>query len=126
MAMVILAVGLLSIAVAQISAIKVSSRSKNLQQAMLLARERLDELKALPDDNALLQLPAVIDDPGNPLSVALDPGDLTTYTRSTQIIPGDPAPGQSRLVVTVVWDNAQGGGPSQVRLTSIKRVVLGP
>ena len=42
--MTILGVGLLSIAVAQLTAIKVSSRSKNLQQAMFLAREEMDTL----------------------------------------------------------------------------------
>ena len=47
-AMAILGVGLLSIAVAQLTAIKMSSKSKNLQQAMFLAREQMDDLEALP------------------------------------------------------------------------------
>jgi type IV pilus modification protein PilV len=62
-AMAILGVGLLSIAVAQLTAIKVSSRSKNLQQAMFLAREQMDDLEALPLGRSLR--PRDGQDPGN-------------------------------------------------------------
>ena len=54
-AMTILSIGLMSIAVAQLTAIKVSSRSKHLQDAMFLARERMDTLAAIvpPEDPAI-------------------------------------------------------------------------
>ena len=58
-AMTILSVGLMSIAVAQLTAIKVSSRSKHLQDAMLLAREEMDTLSAIEPDPAL---PSVLRD----------------------------------------------------------------
>ena len=58
-AMTILSVGLMSIAVAQLTAIKVSSRSKHMQDAMFLAREQMDTLIGdRPDHQPLLHGPA--------------------------------------------------------------------
>jgi len=120
-AMAILGVGLLSIAVAQLSAIKLSSRSKNLQQAMFLAREQMDDIEALPLGSALLQVGATTNDPGNPLSTSTDPDDQTTYNRSVTVTPNSPSAGLAQVSVTVIWNGAQ-GGIRQVQLNSVKRM----
>jgi len=120
-AMAILGVGLLSIAVAQLTAIKVSSRSKNLQQAMFLAREQMDDIEALPLNAALLQAGATTDDPGNPLKASNDPDDLTSFNRSVTVTPNAPTPGLAQVSVTVVWNSPQ-GGVRQVQLNSVKRM----
>jgi Tfp pilus assembly protein PilV len=120
-AMAILGVGLLSIAVAQLSAIKVSSRSKNLQQAMFLAREQMDDIEALPLASALLQAGATTADPGNPLHASNDPDDQTSFNRSVTVTPNTPSVGLAQVSVTVVWNNPQ-GGTRQVQLNSVKRM----
>lgn len=121
-AMAILGIGLLSIAVAQLTAMKVSSRSKNLQQAMFLAREQLDSLEALPRGAVLLAAAAVIDDPANPIQVGTDPTDATRFNRQTTIAPNDPQANVARVTVTVTWNNSNANGQNQVQLTSLKRM----
>ena len=120
-AMAILGVGLLSIAVAQLTAIKVSSRSKNLQQAMFLAREQMDDLEALPLNSPVLQAAATTADPGNPLHATSDPEDQTTFNRSVTVAPNVPSAGLAQVTVTVVWNSPQ-GGTRQVQLNSVKRM----
>jgi type IV pilus assembly protein PilV len=124
-AMTILSVGLMSIAVAQLTAIKVSSRSKHLQDAMFLAREEMDTLSAIqPDPDPLVGsyfgTPRTINDPA--LQLGSDPDDTTRYTRQTVITPNQPASGLARVVVTVTWDNANAGGTSQIQLGSVMRI----
>jgi prepilin-type N-terminal cleavage/methylation domain-containing protein len=121
MAMAILGVGLLSIAVAQLSAIKVSSRSKNLQQAMFLAREQMDDLEALPLGAPVFQTAATIDDPANPLRANQDVDDQTTFNRSVTVAPNTPSAGLAQVTVTVVWNSPQ-QGTQQVQLSSVKRM----
>ncbi len=120
-AMAILGVGLLSIAVAQLTAIKVSSRSKNLQQAMFLAREQMDDLEALPPGAPALAAAGTVDDPANPLKATADPGDQTTFNRSVTVTPNAPSAGLAQITVTVVWNSPQ-GGTRQVQLNSVKRM----
>jgi prepilin-type N-terminal cleavage/methylation domain-containing protein len=120
-AMAILGVGLLSIAVAQLTAIKVASKSKNLQQAMFLAREQMDDLEALPADAPVLLAAATTDDPNNPIQVSNDEGDLVRFTRSFTVTPDEPEAGLALVVVTVAWNSNQ-GGIRQVRLSSVKRM----
>ena len=122
MALVILGIGLLSIAVAQVTAMKVSSKSKNLQQAMFLAREQLDDMDALPAGAPVLQTAAVIDDPLNPIQVGNDPQDGTRFTRQVQVTPNTPTTNLAQVTVTVVWTNSNVGGSNQVALTGIKRM----
>jgi type IV pilus modification protein PilV len=122
MAMTILGVGLLTIAVAQITAIKTSSKSKNLQQAMFLAREAMDDLEARPNNDAIFQSNSVTDDPNNPIQVGQKQGDETRFTRSVEITPNDPAPNVARVVVTVTWENPAAGGIREVKLDSVKRM----
>jgi type IV pilus assembly protein PilV len=122
-AMTILSIGLMSIAVAQLTAIKVSSRSKHLQDAMLLAREEMDTLAAIEPDPAFPQFfgtGQTIDDPD--IQIGTDVDDATRYTRSTQITPNQPASGLARVVVTVTWNNANSPGTSRVQLASVMRI----
>jgi type IV pilus assembly protein PilV len=125
-AMTILSVGLMSIAVAQVTAIKVSSRSKHMQDAMFLAREEMDTLQAItPDPDpavpSFFGTPKTISDPD--MQLGSDTEDGTRYSRQTQITPGQPAAGLARVVVTVTWNNANNvPGTSQVQLGSVMRI----
>ena len=120
-AMTILSIGLMSIAVAQLTAIKVSSRSKHMQDAMFLAREQMDTLVAIdPTINTFLGTGQTIDDPA-PIQVGNDVNDATRYTRRTQIIPNQPSPSLSRVIVTVTWTTGNIPGAQQVQLTSVMR-----
>jgi len=120
-ALAILGVGLLSIAVAQLSAIRVSSRSKGLQQAMFLAREQMDDIEALPLGAPLLQAAGTTNDAGNPIHASEDPDDQTTFNRSVVVTPNSPSAGLAQVSVTVVWNSSQ-GGVRQVQLNSVKRM----
>lgn len=120
LAMAILGVGLLSIAVAQLTAMKVSSRSKNLQQAMLLAREQMDDIEALNAGAPLLQTAATTPDPTNPIRVTTESGDATRFNRSVTVTPNNPSIGLAQVTVTVTWDAAQ--GTRRVQLSSVKRM----
>jgi prepilin-type N-terminal cleavage/methylation domain-containing protein len=121
-AMTILSVGLMSIAVAQLTAIKVSSRSKHMQDAMFLARERMDTLIAIdPTINTFFATAQTIDDPA-PIQVGNDDGDATRYTRRTQIFPNQPQGNLARVVVTVIWTNGNLQGTQQIQITSVMRM----
>jgi prepilin-type N-terminal cleavage/methylation domain-containing protein len=121
-AMTILSVGLMSIAVAQLTAIKVSSRSKHMQDAMFLAREQMDTLVAIdPTVNNFFSIAQTIDDPA-PIQVGNDDNDATRYTRRTQIFPNQPQGNLARVVVTVTWTTGNVPGAQQIQLTSVMRV----
>jgi prepilin-type N-terminal cleavage/methylation domain-containing protein len=124
-AMTIMSIGLMSIAMAQLTAIKVSSRSKHLQDAMFLAREQMDTLNAIqPTESGVpsfFDLPQVIDDPN--IQVGTDQEDGTRFTRRTQIIPNNPNAELARVIVTVTWNNANSlGGLQQITLNSVMRM----
>ena len=120
-AMTILGVGLMSIAVAQVSALRIASKSKNMQQAMFLAREAMDDIDARLPTDPFLKNNAVIPDVNNPIKVGNDPDDGTTFTRQTTVTPDDPELGMSRVVVAVTWVNASGPGNNVITLTATKR-----
>jgi len=123
MAMAILGIGLMSIAVAQLSAIRMASRSKNLQQAMFLAREAMDDIDArtVPND-AFFLTNATIPDPANPIQVSSDTEDTTRFNRQVTVTPGDPEAGMARVVVQVTWLNSVTSATNAVQLTATKRV----
>jgi prepilin-type N-terminal cleavage/methylation domain-containing protein len=119
-AMAILGVGLLSIAVAQLTAIKMASRSKLQSQAMFLAREQMDDLEALNAGAPILQAGATTDDPANPIALSNNPADTTRFNRSVTVVPNNPSIGLAQVTVTVTWDTAQ--GMRRVQLSSVKRM----
>jgi len=120
-AMAILGIGLMSIAVAQITAMKVSSRSKNLQQAMFIAREQLDDFDALPPGAAVLQTAATTVD-ADEIQIGKDDNDTTRFVRQFDVQPNNPSVNLARVTVTVTWNNSAPNGLNQVQLTAVKRM----
>jgi prepilin-type N-terminal cleavage/methylation domain-containing protein len=98
-AMAILGIGLMSIAVAQISAMRIASRSKNLQQAMFLARESMDDIDARLPGDPFLTTAATTADPNNPVRVGSDTEDGTSFNRQVTVTQNDPETGVAREVV---------------------------
>jgi type IV pilus assembly protein PilV len=121
-AMVILGVGILSIALAQLSSIKVSSKSRSLSQAMFLAQEQLDLFMTMPGADPTFAA-AVTDepDPAGPIDVNPGDADQTTFTRTWTIEPATPALGLARITVNIRWDAAS-GATHQIELQGIKRL----
>ena len=120
-AMVILGVGILSIGLAQISSVKLASKSRSLSQAMYLAQEQLDLFMAMPSTSAVFATPVTDDpDPGGPIDVNPNDADATTFTRNWTIQPNTPALGLTRITVTVRWDTASGIS-HDIELQAIKR-----
>jgi type IV pilus assembly protein PilV len=102
-AMGILATGLLAVAAAQLTAIRMTARSKNLMHATHLAQAQMEVFQALPQAG----LPATGNDPNNPIALNLtsDPNnpDATTFNRSWVITPNDPSLGITKVTVQVDW-----------------------
>ncbi len=118
--MAILGIGVLTIGVAQLSAIKMSSRSGHLSQAMYLAQEQMETFMAMPQSSPFLDI-AVVDAPDPAGMIDIDPTDqdLTTYSRSWTVEPNTPGNGLSRITITVTWNTAS-RGPTQVQLQGIR------
>ncbi|HTO07444.1 MAG TPA: prepilin-type N-terminal cleavage/methylation domain-containing protein [Myxococcota bacterium] len=122
-AMAILGIGLMSIAVAQLTAIRMTARSKNMQQAMFLAREAMDDLDARQQPGDLfLSTNATTPDAKNPIQVGNDQEDGTRFNRQITVTPGDPEAGMARVVVQVTWLNAATSATNVVQLTATKRI----
>ena len=116
-AMAIMSIGVLSMGVAQISAIRLSSTSSHLSQAMYLAEEQMEIFHSLPF-NATFQIAAAnVPDPANPLVPVI--GDASNYTRTWTIVPNQPPSGLTQITVTVTW-NTSNGGRNSVSLTGLK------
>jgi type IV pilus assembly protein PilV len=121
-AMVILGVGILSIGLAQISSVKVASKSRSLSQAMYLAQEQLDLFMAMPGTDPVFATPVTDDpDPAGAIDVNANDADVTTFTRSWSVEPNTPSLGLTRITVTVRWDTAS-GITHDIELQAIKRL----
>jgi len=121
-AMVILGVGILAIGLAQISSIKVSSKSRSLSQAMYLAQEQLDLFMTMPGAAAVFVTPVTDDpDPAGPIDVNPGDADQTTFTRTWTVEPNTPAIGLTRITVNIAWDAAS-GVTHEIELQGIKRL----
>ena len=119
-AMVILGVGMLSIGLAQLSAIKLSARSSHLSQAMYLAQEQMEQFMVMPAGSAVLNNPvADAADPGGTLYVQHGQNDATSFSRRWTIEPNVPQPGMTRITVTVDWDSAN-SAVSQATLMAVR------
>ena len=120
LAMAILGVGVLTIGVAQLSAIKMSSRSGHLSQAMYLAQEQMETFMAMPQNSPFLDI-AVVDAPDPFGVIDIDPTDqdLTNFGRTWTVEPNTPANGVTRITITVTWNTAS-RGPTQVQLQGIR------
>ena len=120
LAMTILGVGVLTIGLAQLSAIKISSRSEHMSQAMYLAQEQMEAFMAMPQTSPFLDL-AVVDanDPGGLIDIDATDNDATNYSRSWTVEPNVPNLGLTRITITVTWNTAS-RGPTQVQLQGIR------
>jgi prepilin-type N-terminal cleavage/methylation domain-containing protein len=120
MAMAILGIGVLTIGVAQLSAIKMSSRSEHMSQAMYLAQDQMETFMAMRPNSAVLGIPVVnAPDPGGIIDIDPADNDATNYTRVWTIEPNTPNAGLTRITVTVTWNMAH-RGPAQVQLQGIR------
>ena len=129
-AMAILATGLLAIALAQVSALKMGARSKHLSDAVYLAQEQIETFQALPATDIAFTTPvADFDDPvGYILAggdsefgpVAWNPevgGDQTVFSRRWTVEPNTPAAGLTRITVEVFW--SEDGGATETGATEV-------
>lgn len=117
----ILATGLLAIALAQVSALKMGSRSKHLSDAVYLAQEQIETFQALPGTDVTFTTPVTdFDDPVGHILAGGDSesglglynpeagGDQVVFTRRWTIEPNTPSTGLIRVTVEVRW-SADGG-----------------
>ncbi len=126
----ILATGLLAIALAQVSALKMGSRSKHLSEAVYLAQEQIETFQALPATDATFTTPATdFDDPSGHIMAGGDSesgigvwnpevgGEQTVFTRRWTIEPNTPAAGLTRVTVEVRW--SEDGGATNTGSTEV-------
>lgn len=126
----ILATGLLAIALAQVSALKMGSRSKHLSEAVYLAQEQIETFQALPATDATFSTAVTdFDDPVGRIlaggdseygTVAWNPeqgGDQTVFTRRWTIEPNTPSAGMSRVTVEIQW--SEDGGATTTGSTNV-------
>ena len=119
-AMAILGIGMLTIGLAQMSAVKLSARSGHLSQAMYLAQEQMEIFMVMPASNAQFLLPVVDQpDPGGAITVPSSDNDQTSFTRSWTIEPNTPTLGTTRITITVVWNTAN-SARTRVVLQAVK------
>lgn len=103
-AMIIMGVGLLTIALAQLSSIRMATTSKYLSQAMYLAEQQMEDFYvAAPIVGGTFQ------DPTNPIAADPSGDDVSSFTRSWTIQTDTPTAGMSTVTVVVVWNNGLGG-----------------
>ncbi len=122
-AMTIMGVGILAIGLAQLSSMKMSSKSRSLQQAMYLAQEQLDFFMSLPANHTDLTTPVVeFADPAGAINAfEEDPEDGVAYTRTWTVEPNTPSAGLSRITIFVNWDSAH-ISTQRIELQGIRRV----
>ena len=115
-AMVVLSLGLLALAKMQITAIQVNAISGRLTQGTAFAQDKVEQLMALPYDDAKL-------DDQTPV------GEVTTYTETrpaqgytiTWTVDQDPTTGVKTINLTVTWSNR--GRPKTFSLAFFKESV---
>ncbi len=118
-ALTIMSVGVLSIGMAQLSALKISSMSSRLSQGMYLAEEQLETFRSMPWGPTFTAAVVDFPDPQGPITPVQ--GDSAQFSRSWTITPNAPPHGLTEITVTVVWNNSNG-----VRQTAALRGLRGP
>ncbi len=126
----ILATGLLVIALAQVSALKMGSRSKHLTDAVYLAQEQIETFQALPATDLMFSTPATdFDDPVGYILPGGDSqggvggwnpeqgGDQMTFLRRWTVEPNTPSTGMARITVEVRW--SEDGGATSTGSTNL-------
>jgi Tfp pilus assembly protein PilV len=115
-AMAILAVGMLAVAAAQLGALHLAAKSRNLTIAMHLAQEKMEEFQALP----VASLPATGTDADNPIDPDPDDPDETTFNRSWVVVANSPVTNVTTLRVQVDWVEPKTGVVRTTTLESMK------
>jgi len=113
MAMTIFAIGILAVGSMQLSTTKNNTTGNMTTQATMLARQKLEELKTVPDVTAL----STGSDPNNPIDVDGNTGGI--YTRIWNVSNPLASTTSRQITVTVSW-NRRGQNRSVV-LESITR-----
>jgi prepilin-type N-terminal cleavage/methylation domain-containing protein len=119
----ILAIGLLSIGVGQLSALRVASNSKNWSQGMNLAEEQMEIFRAQPWGVFFTTPLANQPDPQNPLPgnphIPLGGQDAAQYNRFWTIQPNQAPSNLTQITITVTFNQGQGNFRT-TSLTSVK------
>ncbi len=105
-AFTIMSIGVLSIGLAQLTAMKIVSMSSHLSQAMYLAEEQMEIFRSMPWGPTFSIAAVDVPDPAGPLFPVA--GDSAQFTRSWTITPNKPPHNRTEITVTVVWTNATG------------------
>ena len=105
-ALTIMSVGVLSIGLAQLSALKLSTMSGRLSQAMYLAEEQMEIFRSMPWGPTFTTAAVNVPDPQGLITPVQ--GDSAQFNRSWTITPNAPPHGLTGITVTVVWANSNG------------------
>jgi prepilin-type N-terminal cleavage/methylation domain-containing protein len=129
-ATVILATGLLAIALAQVSALKLGSRSKHMSEAAYLAQEQIETFQAMNATDVTFTAPVTdFDDPVGYILAGGDSqggagvwnpeqgGDQMTFLRRWTVEPNTPSTGLARITVEVRW--SEDGGATNAGSTQV-------
>ncbi len=117
-ALTIMSIGVLSIGLAQLTAMRIVSMSSHLSQAMYLAQEQMETFRSMPWGATFTTAAVDVPDPAGPITPVQ--GHATQFNRSWTIAPNAPPHGLTEITVTVVWNNANG-----VRQTAALRGLRG-
>ncbi len=105
-AFTIMSIGVLSIGLAQLTAMKIVSMSSRLSQAMYLAEEQMETFRSMPWGATFTAAVVDFPDPQGPITPVQ--GDSAQFNRSWTITPNAPPHGLTEITVTVVWTNSNG------------------
>jgi type IV pilus assembly protein PilV len=119
-AMVIMGVGLLTIALAQLTAMRIGTESRQLTQAMYLAEQQMGLFYVAKPTAA-----GTFPDPGNPIEVAAIDDDLTTFNRTWTVQTDTPSVGLTTVSIQVTWNNPTGNAAQAGRRNVTLQGILG-
>ena len=120
-AMLILGMGLLTLGLAQLSAMRSANKSESMSQAMYLAEQQLDAFYVTAPAVAGLTI-----DPLNPIDPDPLDDDFTLYNRQWNVVQNSPQPGLSTVTVQVTPVSLEGGGQMASRRAVTLQGVVGP
>ena len=101
-ASLIVAVGLLAIGLAQLSSMRMTSRSKQMSQAIYLAQEQIETFQAMPASDPTFSTAGEVIDP-NTITLGSAGDEISTFRRRYTITPNQPSAGLTTVTVTVDW-----------------------
>lgn len=104
-AMIIMAVGLLTIGLAQLTAIRMATTSKYMSQAMYLAEQQMEIFHLMPAADVVAMVGTTADG-SNPIDLA--DGDATAFDRSWTVVLDTPETDVITITVDVNWLNETG------------------